>query len=229
MLPPPNQATKPPQPTPPLSPKPLSSIQQARLKLAWALDRQETHWTIIILSILDLLFTISELAYEFLQDGSCQCSGSCPEPPPVIEMFDFLSKFITTAFVVEIPLDLFGFGFAYLFSSEDHWLHCLDAIVVLGAFVLEVVLQGPVRKVASLVILLRFWRLVKVVTALEVGTTEYDEQLELDEKRTDRERWQAEKGRLKGEMEGLRRRLERYEGRSRKRTGERTSRKKSTN
>ena len=42
-------------------------------------------------------------------------------------------------------------------------LHFFDAIVIVTTFVLEVVLRGRERELASLLIILRLWRLVKLV------------------------------------------------------------------
>ena len=42
-------------------------------------------------------------------------------------------------------------------------LHFFDAVVILTTFVLEVVLRGRERELASLLIVLRLWRLVKLV------------------------------------------------------------------
>ena len=42
-------------------------------------------------------------------------------------------------------------------------LHLFDAVVVLATFVLEVVLRGRERELAGLLVLLRLWRLVKLV------------------------------------------------------------------
>lgn len=42
-------------------------------------------------------------------------------------------------------------------------LHLFDAVVIVTTFVLEIVLRGKERELASLLIVLRLWRLVKLV------------------------------------------------------------------
>lgn len=45
---------------------------------------------------------------------------------------------LAALFLVEIPLDLIGFGFDFYLTQRFHWLHVLDAIVIIVAFCLEV-------------------------------------------------------------------------------------------
>lgn len=42
-------------------------------------------------------------------------------------------------------------------------LHLFDAFVVITTFVLEIVLKGKEEELAALLIILRFWRIVKLV------------------------------------------------------------------
>jgi hypothetical protein len=77
-----------------------------------------------------------------------------------------LSLLITTFFLVEIPLALWAFGSRYYnpFGEVPHAiLHIFDAAIIVTTFVLEVILKGKERELASLLIILRFWRLVKLV------------------------------------------------------------------
>ncbi|GAA5884492.1 hypothetical protein JCM6882_005273 [Rhodosporidiobolus microsporus] len=186
---------------------PPSRFQRFRRRLAAALDSPETHWTIIGLSVLDFVFTVGELAYEFLKESSCVCNDSCEEPA-MLEMVGWLSTFVTTAFVVEIPLDLVAFGPKHYLTAKHHLLHLFDAVVVIVAFVLEVLLQGPAHDVASLLIILRLWRLLKLVSALQVGSTELEEE---SAEAKAQKGWMEERERMLGEILSLRRRLKRYE------------------
>jgi len=42
-------------------------------------------------------------------------------------------------------------------------LHAFDVVIILTTFTLEVVLRGKEKELAGLLIVLRFWRLVKLV------------------------------------------------------------------
>jgi hypothetical protein len=86
--------------------------------------------------------------------------------PLWLSVLSYLSLSITSLFVLEIPLTLWSLGLdAYNpFGPVPHaGLHLFDASVVLTTFVLEVVLRGKERELAGLLILLRLWRLVKLV------------------------------------------------------------------
>ncbi|KAL5529221.1 hypothetical protein ACEPAG_5195 [Sanghuangporus baumii] len=103
-----------------------------------------------------------------------------------------ISLSINTLFLLEIPLALWCFGLAYYnplpkflslsssSSDEKHpyaGLHLFDALVVITTFVLEVVLRGREAELAGLLVLLRLWRLVKLVGGLAVGAGELQEEL----------------------------------------------------
>ncbi|GAA5829392.1 hypothetical protein JCM11251_005032 [Rhodosporidiobolus azoricus] len=191
----------------PLQP-PLSAFQRCKRRLAEGLEAPEWHWTIIGLSVLDFSFTIGELAYEFLRDSRCACTNSCEEPA-LLEMVGWLSTFVTSAFVLEIPLDLVAFGPAHYLTTKRHFLHLFDAVVVLVAFALEVLFQGPSHDVASLLIILRLWRLLKLlVSAVQVSSAEYEEG---SAEGKAQKKWRAEKEELLSELADLRRRIGRQE------------------
>ena len=81
-------------------------------------------------------------------------------------MLAHVSLAITTLFLVEIPASIWALGVRKFnpLSGEPHAaLHFFDAVVILTTFVLEVVLRGRERELASLLVVLRLWRLVKLV------------------------------------------------------------------
>ncbi|EJD05839.1 uncharacterized protein FOMMEDRAFT_166161 [Fomitiporia mediterranea MF3/22] len=99
-----------------------------------------------------------------------------------------ISLAITTLFLLEIPLTLWCFGLNYynpLPKEEGREretnpyasLHLFDALVILTTFILEVVLRGREAELAGLLVLLRLWRIVKLVGGLAVGAGELQEEL----------------------------------------------------
>ena len=81
-------------------------------------------------------------------------------------MLSYISLAITSLFLIEIPLALWAFGPKYYtprVGGPYAALHLFDACVVIVTFVLEAVLRGRERELAGLLILLRLWRLVKLV------------------------------------------------------------------
>ena len=65
--------------------------------------------------------------------------------------------------------------------------HCFDALVITLGFVVDVILHGVVEEIASLVVILRLWRIFKIIEELGAGAAdqmsvlqERIEQLELE-------------------------------------------------
>jgi membrane protein implicated in regulation of membrane protease activity len=59
------------------------------------------------------------------------------------------------------------------------WFHCFDALVITAAFVLDVVLRGVTEEAASLIVVLRLWRVFKIIEELSVGAQEQVEELQV--------------------------------------------------
>ena len=59
-----------------------------------------------------------------------------------------------------------------LHSFFTDWFHCLDAFVILASFIVDVLSHGVLEEIASLVIILRLFRFVKIVEELSVGAAE---------------------------------------------------------
>ena len=59
------------------------------------------------------------------------------------------------------------------------WFHIFDALVIVASFLIDVLTRGVVEEVASLVIILRLWRFVKIIEELSVGASEQMEDLEM--------------------------------------------------
>ncbi|TFK42683.1 hypothetical protein BDQ12DRAFT_676623 [Crucibulum laeve] len=140
------------------------------------LDSQITHRTVITLVAIDTTFVVIDLGYTFL---SANCTIPSHESPQWLEVFSYLSLAITGLFLIEIPLNVWAFGLQFInpFGPIPHaWLHAFDAAIIITTFVLEVVLRGKERELASLLVILRLWRLVKVVGGVAVGAGELEEE-----------------------------------------------------
>ncbi|BGO90235.1 hypothetical protein NBRC10512_002438 [Rhodotorula toruloides] len=197
------------------STKSVSGFSRFRRKLGETLKQSWVEWTILALCLTDFTISMTQISYFFLRDTTCECTKSCPPDPPILEFCDILSLLITGAFVVEILLDFTAFGPAYYLTDRFHWLHSADAVVILVAFVLEVVLKGTEKQIASLITILRLWRLIKLVSSAEVSLTSYEEMSMYERERkaweVERKRWEREKRGLEREVRGLRRRVRELE------------------
>jgi len=56
--------------------------------------------------------------------------------------------------------------------------HCFDAAIILVGFLIDVVLKGPLEEVGSLVVVLRLWRVFKIIEELSAGAEEQMEPLQ---------------------------------------------------
>lgn len=96
-----------------------------------------------------------------------QCSREEPELPPWLEVLSHISLAITVCFLIEIPIAIWAFGWNYYnpFSHEfpHTGFHLFDAVVIIGSFIVEVFLKGRDKELASLIVIFRLWRIVKVV------------------------------------------------------------------
>lgn len=107
---------------------------------------------------------LADLGYTVLSDTCTPVEG--PDAPVWLEVLSNISLGITTLFLVEIPITLWAMGLSYYnpFGPFPHaGLHLFDALVIVGTFILEFVLKGRERELAGLLIILRLWRLVKLV------------------------------------------------------------------
>jgi hypothetical protein len=94
------------------------------------------------------------------------CEPIGADTPEWLEVLSRISTVITTLFLIEIPLTLWSLGFEF-YNPRGQFphasLHVFDAFIIVTTFVLEVVLKGKERELAGLLIILRLWRLLKLV------------------------------------------------------------------
>ncbi|KAG9019686.1 hypothetical protein FRB90_011495 [Tulasnella sp. 427] len=164
-----------------------------------ALESKRVHRFIIFLILIDSLCVITDLAYVFLTP---QCGRNEDELPDWLEVLARISLTITTIFLAEIPVAIWAFGVEYynpFCKVYPHsGFHLFDAVVIIGSFIVEVFLKGRDRELASLIIVFRLWRIVKVVGGVAVGVSEYNEEAVKELKRS-----QAEVNRLRTRVQEL--------------------------
>lgn len=114
--------------------------------------------------VIDASCVLADLTYTFLSPGCEPPEGG--DAPAWLEVLAHISLAITTFFLIEIPLSIYAFGLKFYnpFGPVPHSvLHLFDAFIIVTTFILEVVLKGREQELASLLIILRLWRLVKLV------------------------------------------------------------------
>jgi len=154
-------------------------LDTRRERVARRLESSALHKAVIALVVLDSCCVLFDLGYSFLHE-SCE-QDPAEEGPLFLLILEYCSLVINTVFLIEIPLTIYGLGWKYydpMGRILHSRLHLFDATVILTTFVLEVVLRGRERELAGLLIILRLWRLVKLVGGVAVGAGEISEETE---------------------------------------------------
>ncbi|KAI9136210.1 hypothetical protein BKA69DRAFT_1129285 [Paraphysoderma sedebokerense] len=158
------------------------------------LESPTAHWVVIVLVVLDMIFVFIEISLTLFFPGMehhgtksevdtsdsflVQRFGLLPEtlvramaetcfpaaPEGVVlaaEILGWLSFGIVCIFVIEITLRIL----AQLHHFFRKWWNIIDAIIVYLSFILELVFRGIAREVASLAVILRLWRIIRLVHA----------------------------------------------------------------
>jgi hypothetical protein len=152
-----------------------SRVVRWRKAVANLLETPSVHLTIISLIGIDAVCVLIDLGYAFLTNTCVPAD----EGPYFLEILEHISEAITWLFLIEIPLSVFAFTwrFYFPFGGVHHaGLHLFDALVIVTTFVLEIVLRGRERELAALLVVLRLWRLVKLVAGVAIGSAELEEE-----------------------------------------------------
>jgi hypothetical protein len=153
---------------------------------------------ILSLVLVDLAFSVIEIVIAALEDEEL-------EHHVLLRVINVLSFGILGVFVTELLLNVYVFGIKH-FSS---WFNVLDAILIIGAIVIEVILSGTERDVASLVVVFRLWRVVKVMDGVAT-TMKLRYEKKLDELEHQVEMLEAELQAERRERAALEARLQMY-------------------
>jgi len=183
-------------------------------RVAQALESNKFHKLVLTLITIDAICVLADLSYTFLLDD---CSP-LEEEPRWLTVLAYISLVITSIFLIEIPLAIYAFGSKFYnpFAKGEErtvhsGLHLLDAVVILVTFIIEVFLKGRERELASLLILFRLWRLIKLISGVAVGvgeTSEEDARRVYELQATLREK-EAQLEELKNENKSLKEQLSR--------------------
>ncbi|KAF8274972.1 hypothetical protein EI94DRAFT_1712101 [Lactarius quietus] len=185
-----------------------------RERVSEALESATVHKLVIALIIIDAGCVLVDLAHTLLS-SDCEAPGS-PEDPAWLEVLSLISIVITTLFLVEIPLTLWSLGPEF-YKPQGRFphasLHLFDSFVIVTTFVLEVVLRGKERELAGLLIILRLWRLLKLVGGVAVGAGEIEEETikELAQAKRELEKFRTALAQTQEENQELRARIIRLE------------------
>ncbi|KAL2430834.1 hypothetical protein ABEF95_013795 [Exophiala dermatitidis] len=106
------------------------------------------------------------------------------------EVLGYVSLAFSCLFMAELVASVFAFGFDYFRSK----FHIFDALVIIVAFVIDVLLRGgPLEEAGSLVVVLRLWRVFKIIEEFSSGAADEVDELQERVEALEREKEQVEK------------------------------------
>ncbi|KAH0333067.1 hypothetical protein KCU84_g10424, partial [Aureobasidium melanogenum] len=169
-----------------------SKLDTARRYTRRYLNSKFGHYAILLLVSLDCTCIFFEFVVQLLS-----CEGKISESRGHVaqEAIGIVGLVFSCLFMLELLASIWAFGL-HFFRSK---FHCFDATVIVASFIVDVLLRGILEEVASLVIILRLWRVFKIIEELSVGAQEQTEAL-----RERIELLEREKSRMEVELTSLR-------------------------
>jgi len=150
------------------------------------------HYIVLVLVGLDVSSIFADFIVQIFT-----CEGKIPKDDgeTTLEVLSIVSLIFSCLFVLELLARVWAFGLNYFRSK----FHCFDAMIILTSFVIDVLLRGILEEVASIVIVLRLWRVFKIIEELSVSAEDQMEELQLRLEAAEQEQAQmeAELSRLK--------------------------------
>ncbi|KAF5976491.1 voltage-gated hydrogen channel 1 [Fusarium coicis] len=171
------------------------SVRSTKEKTAQFLSSKAGHYSVLTLVSLDVLSMIADFILNLFK---CEQGRKGSDWDLALEILGSVSLVFSCLFVVELTASVWAFGWKY-FNS---WFHCFDAFIVIAGFITDVALRGTIEEVASLIVVMRLWRVVKIIEELGVGAQEQTEELnvKLEKAESENEDLRSEISRLKGAM-----------------------------
>ncbi|KAK6070258.1 hypothetical protein SCUP234_00216 [Seiridium cupressi] len=169
----------------------LTRYRRTRRAAQKLLSSKAKHWFVLTLVILDVAGILTDI---FIALITCELDREDePWVQPTRDALTLFSLILSCLFLVELLLSLWANGPRRYLSSK---VACFDAFVIVVGFVIDVVEHGNVvEEIASLVVILRLWRFVKIVDEFSVEASE-----QWDETRQRLEELEKENSELKEEL-----------------------------
>ncbi|KAI1081120.1 hypothetical protein F5B20DRAFT_72348 [Whalleya microplaca] len=145
--------------------------RQVRTKSKQFMNSRTKYWVILILIILDIAGILADILIALVTcELGIRYDGWVTVTRSALTNF---SLALSCIFMVELTLSLFADGLGYFGS----WFHCFDAFVIVVSFAIDLLEHNTVEQIASLIVILRLWRFVKIVNELSVEASEQMEEL----------------------------------------------------
>ncbi|KAI1207147.1 uncharacterized protein F4807DRAFT_462879 [Annulohypoxylon truncatum] len=129
------------------------------------------HWILLVLIILDVAGILSDI---FIALITCEIGVEDDEwVAPTRNALATFSLVMSCVFLAELGLSVFADGWGYFRS----WFHRFDAFVVVAGLAVDLVENNTAEEIASLIVILRLWRFVKIVDEFSVEASEEMEEM----------------------------------------------------
>lgn len=146
------------------------------------------HYAVLLLVALDVTCIFADFLISlFICEQRC---GKDLDPTEYLadaqEALTIVSLVFSCLFMAELIACVWAFGLQYASQSYHGQVgntdrrgsyfkskfHCFDAAVILAGFVIDVCLKGVLEEAGSIVVILRFWRVFKIVEEFSSGAEE---------------------------------------------------------
>ncbi|KAI1850236.1 hypothetical protein JX266_004094 [Neoarthrinium moseri] len=150
----------------------LNRYRKARRDVQRFLSSRAKHWVILTLIVLDVAGILTDIFIALIT-----CELDRRDEAWVRPTRDGLKNFslvLSCLFLIELLLSLWAEGPRRYLSS---WVSCFDAFVIVVSFAIDIMEHGLAEEIASLVVILRLWRFVKIVNEFNVEASEQTEEI----------------------------------------------------
>ncbi|OJD28729.1 voltage-gated hydrogen channel 1 [Diplodia corticola] len=154
-----------------ISPSTDSSIDKSRRQTQRFLTSKVGHYAVLALVAADVTCIFIDFVIQLFV---CESHKSNTGWNDALDALGIVSLVFSCLFMAELLAAVWAFGLAY-FKSK---FHCLDAVVIIASFAVDLLLRGPLEEVATLVIVLRLWRVFKIIEELTAGAKDQMERLQ---------------------------------------------------
>ncbi|KAM0333215.1 hypothetical protein ACHAQA_001875 [Verticillium albo-atrum] len=147
------------------------------------LSSRKKHLVVLALVGLDVAALLANIFIELVECDRRDDKPAAAWPVHAKQALTTAGLVFSSMFLLELLLCIAAFGLEYL----SDWFHCLDALVIVASFVVDLLSHGIVEDIASLVIVFRLFRFVKMVEEVSMGAAERMEGManELDKLRAE--------------------------------------------
>ncbi|CAG7563104.1 unnamed protein product [Fusarium equiseti] len=146
------------------------SVRTTREATAQFLSSKAGHYSVLTLVSLDVLSMIADFVLNLFK---CEQGRKGSDWDLALEILGSIALVFSCLFMLELIASVWAFGWKY-FNS---WFHCFDAFIVIAGFITDVALRGIIEEVASLIVVMRLWRVIKIIEEISLGAQEQNEKL----------------------------------------------------